>query len=178
MELVLIKFGLVAVFVAAMLEADVIPVLAGVAAHRGLFDPALGIAAASAGALAGDCVWFYVGRYKVIQSSKVFLRIRPKAENLFRRIGNWQIPASHVVYGTRVATMTWLGTRSTSFARFALIDGSSCLVLTTILFCLGFALSASASIVLIDIRRIEVVLLVTVVLCALIFYLAREARRT
>ena len=47
-ELILIKYGLVAVFVAAMLEADVIPVLAGVAAHRGYFNPALGIAVCQA----------------------------------------------------------------------------------------------------------------------------------
>ena len=174
MELLLIKYGLMAVFVAAMLEADIIPVLAGVAAHRGYFDPVLGIAAASAGALAGDCVWFFVGRYLVTQNSKLFLRIKPKAEILFRRMGHWQIPASHVVYGTRVATMTWLGARGSSFARFVLIDGLSCVVLTTLLFSLGFALSASASVVLVNVKRIEIVLLVTVTLCGLIFYLLQK----
>lgn len=174
MELLLIKYGLLAVFVASMFEADVVPVLAGVAAHRGYFNPALGIIAASAGALGGDCLWFYVGRYKVIQNSKVFLRIRPKAEILFRRVGNWQIPASHVVYGTRVATMILLGARGSSLARFALIDGTSCLVLITLLFSLGFVLSASASVVLVKVRHIEVVLLVTVVLCGLIFYLLQK----
>jgi membrane protein DedA with SNARE-associated domain len=58
-ELILIRYGLLAVFVAEMFEADVIPVLAGVAAHRGYFNPVLVVVAASFGALAGDCVWFY-----------------------------------------------------------------------------------------------------------------------
>jgi len=176
-EMILIKYGLVAVFVAAMLEADVIPVLVGVAAHRGFFNPALGIAVASAGALAGDCVWFYVGRHSLIKSNKLLTRIRSKAEILFRRVGNWQIPASHVIYGTRVATMTFLGARGSSLGRFVLLDGVSCLALTTFLFCLGFVLSASVSIVLVNVRRVEVVLLVVIALSALTAYLLQRLGR-
>ena len=95
MELLLIKYGLVAVFLAAMLEADVIPVLAGVAAHRGYFDPVFAVATASFGALAGDCIWFYIGRSNTIRNSKLMRRFRSKGERLFRRVGNWQIPDSN-----------------------------------------------------------------------------------
>lgn len=172
MEFLLIKYGLVAVFVAAMLEADVIPVLAGVAAHRGYFDPVVAVAAASFGALAGDCVWFYVGRTNAIKNTKLVQRLKAKAEILFRRVGNWQIPASHVVYGTRVATMTFMGARSSAIGRFVLIDGVSCLALTTVLFGLGFALSASVPVILVNMRRVEIVLLVCVAL-VFVFYLLR-----
>lgn len=171
MELLLIKYGLVAVVLAAMLEADVIPVLAGVASHRGYFNPVVAIAAASFGALAGDCVWFYLGRSTVIKNSRLIQRLRSKGEILFRRMGNWQIPASHVVYGTRVATMTFLGARGSAIGRFVLVDGVSCLALTTLLFGLGFALSASVSLILVNVRRVEIVLLVAVAIFGLIFYL-------
>lgn len=171
MELLLIKYGLVAVFLAAMLEADVIPVLAGVAAHHGYFDPVVAVVAASFGALTGDCVWFYVGRSNAIRNSKLMRRLRSKGETLFRRVGHWQIPASHVVYGTRVATMTFLGARGSAIGRFVLVDGVSCLALTTLLFALGFALSASVSMVLVNVRRVEIVLLVCVACFA--FYLLR-----
>jgi membrane protein DedA with SNARE-associated domain len=171
MEAILIKYGLVAVFVAAMLEADVIPVLAGVAAHRGYFNPVLAIAAASCGALAGDCVWFYIGRHKLLKKSATLEQLRSKAEVLFQRVGQWQIPASHIIYGTRVATMTFLGARGTQARSFVLVDGVSCLALTTLLFCLGFALSASVSMVLINVRRVEIVLLVTVALVGLTLHL-------
>lgn len=177
-ESLLMKYGLLAVFLASLLEADVIPVLAGVAAHRGCFNPVFGVIAASSGALAGDCLWFYVGRQEVIQNSAMLLRLRPKAEALFRRVGIWQIPASHVVYGTRMATMTWLGARGSAFGMFALADGLSCFMLTTFLLALGFALSASAPLVLIHIRRIEVALLVAVILFTLILHLLRKVRRT
>lgn len=178
MESDLIRYGLLAVFLASLLEADVVPVLAGVAAHRSCFNPGLGIIVASSGALAGDCFWFFLGRQKVIQNSKMVLRFRPKAEALFRRVGIWQIPASHVVYGTRMATMTWLGARGSAFGSFALVDGLSCFILTTLLLSLGFALSASAQIVLVHVRRIEVALLVTLALFGLIFQLLRKFRRT
>lgn len=171
METILINYGLAAVFAAAMLEADVIPVLAGVAAHRGYFNPVLAIAAASSGALTGDCVWFYIGRHNLINKSETLQRIRSKAEVLFQRLGHWQIPASHVIYGTRVATMTFLGARGSQARSFVLIDGVSCLALTTLLFCLGFALSASVSMILINVRRVEIVLLVAVALVGLTLHL-------
>jgi membrane protein DedA with SNARE-associated domain len=173
-ELILIRYGLLAVFVAAMFEADVIPVLAGVAAHQGYFNPVLVVVAASFGALAGDCVWFYVGRHNLIRNSVRLQRIRSKAEMLFQRVGHWQIPASHVIYGTRVATMTFLGARGSRAGRFVLVDGVSCLALTTLLFCLGFALSASVSLVLINVRRVEIVLLVVVGVAALILHLGHK----
>jgi membrane protein DedA with SNARE-associated domain len=171
MELLLIKYGLFAVFVAAMFEADVIPVLAGVAAHRGYFNPVFAIALASFGALSGDCVWFYVGRRNLIRNSTRLQQIRSKAEMLFQRVGHWQIPASHVVYGTRVATMTFLGARGSRAGRFVLLDGVSCLALTTLLFSLGFALSASVSAVLVNVRRVEIALFAAVALVALTLYL-------
>jgi len=170
-ELLISKYGLVAVFVAAMLEADVIPVLSGMAAHRGYFDPVVAVVAASLGALAGDCIWFYVGRHNLIKNNARLQRIRSRAEVLFRRVGHWQIPASHVIYGTRVATMTFLGARGSPAGRFVLLDGVSCLALTTLLFSLGFALSASVSLVLINVRRIEIVLLVAVVFAGLVLHL-------
>lgn len=177
MELLLIKYGLVAVFVAAMFEADVIPILVGVAAHRGYFNPPFAIAVASFGALSGDCLWFYLGRSGAIKKSKLMLRLQAKAEILFRRVGHWQIPASHILYGTRVATMTFLGARGSSVGRFVLVDGVSCFALTTLLFCLGFALSASVSMILVDVKRVELVLLVAVALLALVFHLLQRFGR-
>jgi len=171
MELILIRYGLLAVFVAAMIEADVIPVLAGVAAHHGYFNPPFAVAVASCGALAGDCIWFYIGRHNLIRKSTTLQQIKSKAEVLFKKVGHWQIPASHVIYGTRVATMTFMGARGSRVGKFVLLDGMSCLALTTVLFCLGFALSASVSLVLINVRRVEVVLLITVAAVALILHL-------
>jgi membrane protein DedA with SNARE-associated domain len=177
METWIIKYGVIAVFLAAMWEADVVPVLAGVAAHRGYCNPAVAIAAASLGALAGDCIWFYLGRSSGLKNNSFVVRLQSKAELLFRRLGNWQIPASHVIYGTRVATMTFLGARGSAVGRFVLFDGVSCLALTTVLFCLGFALSASVSLILVSVRRVELVLLTVAILFGLALYLLQRVGR-
>jgi membrane protein DedA with SNARE-associated domain len=70
-----------------------------------------------------------------------------------------------------------LGARGSPVGRFMLIDGSSCFVLTTFLFSLGFVLSSSASIVLAHVKRIEVVLLVTVTLIVFILHFVRKVGR-
>jgi len=104
-------------------------------------------------------------------------RLKSKGEILFRRLGNWQIPASHIVYGTRIATMTFLGARGSEVGRFVLVDGVSCWALTTLLFCLGFALSASVSIILVYVKRVEIVLLVAVAVYGLILLLLQRCGR-
>src|SRR5258705_2499001 len=94
-ELLLIKYGILAVFMAAMIEADVVPVLAGVVAHLGFFKVAPALMSATAGAFVGDYLWFCVGVHysQSIQNSRLYRRSVP--ETLSRRLGPWQIPVSH-----------------------------------------------------------------------------------
>ena len=178
-QIFLIKYGLLAVFVAAMLEADAVPVLTGVIAHLGYVRSAPALLVASAGALGGDCIWFWAGRYfsDNIRSSKFYRRIGPNTEWLTQRLGVWQIPASHVVYGTRVATMIFWGSQSLSTLRFALIDGLGCVFFTALLFTLGFAFSESAALVIGEVKRVELLMLLTVVLFASSFYLVSKLLR-
>jgi membrane protein DedA with SNARE-associated domain len=164
-----------------MLEADVVPVLTGVAAHLGYVKAGSAILAASAGALAGDCIWFWAGLHysKTIQTRRAYRRAGSMAEFLVRRLGVWQIPASHVIYGTRVATMIFWGVQRLPIVRFVLIDGLGCVVFTTLLFMLGFGFSGSASIIVGHVKRIEVLMLVAVIGFGLIFCLTnRMVRRT
>ena len=74
--------------------------------------------------------------------------------------------------------MTWLGARGSAFGTFALADGLSSFALTALLLSLGFALSASAPIILVHVRQIEVSLLVAVTLFGLIVYRLQKLRRT
>jgi membrane protein DedA with SNARE-associated domain len=69
--------------------------------------------------------------------------------------------------------MTLLGARGSAIGRFVLLDGVSCLALTTLLFGLGFALSASVSLILVNVRRVEIVLLVAGALFGFVLYLLR-----
>ena len=167
-------------FLAALVEADVVPVLTGVVAHFGYVDPGSAILAASAGAFTGDFVWFWAGRCysKRIQATGLYRRLGLTAENLVRRLGIWGIPASHMIYGTRVATMIVWGVRRFSTAKFALVDALGCVGFTTLLFMLGFGFSASASHIVEGVKRVELLMLGALTVTLLFFHLiSRAARR-
>jgi membrane protein DedA with SNARE-associated domain len=182
MEGFLIKYGLVAVFFSAMAEADVVPVVAGAVAHLGYFNFARAIAVTTAGAFVGDCIWFWIGsrHSEWIRASRFYLRTANAAESLDRRLGVWQIPASHIVYGTRIATMTFSGLKKMSFTTFAVMDVLGCVIFTTTFATLGFLFSSSASLIIGHVKRVELFLLVVVIVTALVFHLLKvmTQRRT
>jgi membrane protein DedA with SNARE-associated domain len=160
-----------AVFLAGMIEADVVPVLTGVVAHFGYVKVGSAFVAASAGAFAGDYLWFCAGtRYSQgIRNSRLFRRAGQTPERLIRRLGLWQIPASHLIYGTRISTMIFWGVQRTSALKFALVDGGGCLVLTGLLFTLGYEFSGSASLVVGRVKQVELLLLVGVIFGLLLY---------
>ena len=173
MQLFLIKYGVLAFFLAAAVEADVVPILAGALAHLDHMNAVLAIAFLTSGALAGDCLWFLMGRHYStrIQSWSIYIRMRPVVERLTSQIGLWQIPASHLIYGTRVATMILFGIRRLAVSRFVVTDSCACLVVTTTLFALGFGLSASTAQIIGHVKRIELFMLCVIVLFGFTFHL-------
>jgi membrane-associated protein len=175
MEPLLMKYGVLAVFAFAALEADVVPVLTGVVVHFGYFGFIASVVAASAGAFAGDCVWFWIGRSRSewIRRRGIYRRAGNAVEAMAQRFGLWQIPASQVVYGTRMATMIFAGIRGVSFVKFALVDLLGCVTMTTALVTLGFAFSRSAALIIDNVKKVELFLLLAAILIALFFYLLK-----
>jgi len=173
LELILIRYGLLALFLAAAVEADVVPVLAGALVHLGYINAFLAIMSLTSGALAGDCFWFLAGRYYStrIQSRSIYVRMGAVVERFTSRIGLWQIPASHLIYGTRVATMILFGIRRLAISRFVVTDACACFVVTTTLFALGFGLSASTAQIIGHVKRIELFMLCVILLLGLTFHL-------
>ena len=160
-----------------MIEADVVPVLTGVVAHFGYVRVGPAVLAASAGAFAGDYLWFCAGVYysQSILNSRLYRRSVP--ETLIRRLGPWQIPASHLIYGTRISTMIFWGVHRISKEKFALIDGFGCVVLTGLLFTLGFEFSSSAALVVGRVKQVELLLLVGVISGLLLYLTGKVVRR-
>jgi membrane protein DedA with SNARE-associated domain len=179
-ELFLIRYGLLAVFLAAAVEADVVPVLAGALAHLGYMNAVLAIMFLASGALTGDYLWFFAGRHYStwIQSRGIYIRMGPVVEKLTSRMGLWQIPASHLIYGTRVATMILFGIRRLTISRFVVTDGFACFVISTTLFALGFGLSASTAQIIGHVKRLELFMLCAILLLGLSFHLVSRIART
>lgn len=170
-ESLLIKYGPLAVFLAALIEADVVPIACGVVVHLGFMRLGLSLGAAIAGALVGDYVWFVAGRHfsKRIQQIRLYRRIEKSPRLLIQRLGLWQIPLSHLVYGTRVSTMIWWGIQRTSTVRFVLVDALGCIVSTSALFTLGFAFSGSSMLVIARVKQFELLMLAGVVVVLIVF---------
>ena len=169
------KYGLVAVFLAAMAEADVVPVLTGVLAHLGYFGFARSIAVASGGAFTGDCLWYWIARThsEWIRASRIYARTAKVVENLDRRFSIWQIPASHIIYGTRIATMALSGIKKIPFSKFAVMDMLGCVAFTTTFVTLGFLFSGSASLIIGHVKRVELFLLLATIITALALHLVK-----
>ncbi|HVQ45933.1 MAG TPA: hypothetical protein VMS62_03830, partial [Gemmatimonadales bacterium] len=60
----LIRYGLLAVFLGAAFEGDFSLILAGVVAHLGIFPFPHALAAGALGSLMGDSIWFGFGRLR------------------------------------------------------------------------------------------------------------------
>ncbi len=109
MEQFLIRYGLWAVLFGSTVEADAMPVMAGVVAHLGYFNVAAAGAAAIGGMFLGDCVWYWLGRRfgQRIEKTAFYRKHSPKAEKYIGKFSVWQILAARLVFGTRNATMTF-----------------------------------------------------------------------
>jgi membrane protein DedA with SNARE-associated domain len=161
MEALLIRYGLIAVFIGAAFEGDVIFILAGVVAHLGLLDLPTSIMAGALGACGRDCVWYWFGRFggAHIHGSRAYRRAEAVADRLARRFGPWELLAARPVFGAQIASDIVWGIRSLSFGRFVLIDLIACMTWASAITTMGWLLSHSAMLLIGEVVRIEIWLL-------------------
>ncbi|HXI20836.1 MAG TPA: VTT domain-containing protein [Gemmatimonadales bacterium] len=157
LQQLLSQYGLVALVLVATVEGDLSLLVAGVLVHVGIF-PLLGaILAGAIGNLAGDSVWFWVGRRlgPVIRRSRFYRAVGPRVERLAGRIGAWEILAARVVWGTRNASMFFWGQRGLGFGRFLWLDTLGCLVASTGFVLIGYGVGQGTTALVGQFRRLE-----------------------
>jgi membrane protein DedA with SNARE-associated domain len=180
LEHFLVQYGLIALLLLSMVDADLVMILAGVVAHLGFFDLRSAMLVGAAGNLLGDGAWYGLGRWHAtwLKSTGVYRRVGPTVEQLARRLGAWQLFAARAIYGTRVVSMVFWGLHGLDVVRFLLFDGLACLLWATALAGLGYFLSDRAASLLGRVHRVELWLLVAVLVAALlVFLITRAARR-
>jgi len=115
MEAYIEHFGYLAIFFGTLLEGETVLVLGGFAAHRGYLQLPLVMLAAMAGTVAGDQLFFYLGR----RHSQTLLRRRPHWQAKLAKVE--KMVASHrlliilgfrFLYGLRTITPFALGASS------------------------------------------------------------------
>jgi membrane protein DedA with SNARE-associated domain len=157
LEDILVRYGLVAVFVGAALEGDVTPLLAGVLAHLGILDLPFALAAVSTGGVAGDLAYYTIGHRGAPVLARVpgWRRVEPLVLRLSNRLGVWQIVFARFFYGTRIATMVFWGTRRLPLVRFLGPDALGASLWGCMLVMLGWFGSDRAEALVGDVKRVE-----------------------
>lgn len=175
METLLIRYGLLAVFIGGAVEGDVTFILAGVVVHLGLLNLPTAIVAGTLGAFAGDCFWYWLARNGSarLRESKSYQRAEPMADRLAARYGAWELVLARFIFGARLASSVFRGMRGLSFRRFALIDLLGCLVWAIVLIPLGWWLSNRAMLLVGEVRRLELWLLGALILSVVVFLFFR-----
>ena len=179
MEEFITRYGLVAVFVGAAIEGDMVVILSGVAAHLQLLPFPAALVVGWLGAVVADCVWYALGRSRAAQArqTKAYRLVGPRIEALVGRLGASEIVIARWIFGTRVASMLFWGIHGLPFARFVVLDAIGCAIWATALTSLGYAFSGSAETFIGKVKRVEMWLLIALIVAAAGTVLVRRLGR-
>ncbi len=166
----LTRYGAFALFALATVEGDVSLVVGGVLAHRGLLGLPQVMVAGALGNLLGDLGWFAVGRYlqERIRNSRLYQKVGPRIEALAGRLGAWQLLAARVVYGTRNASMLFWGQHGMPLGRFLAMDLLGCSLAAVLFATAGYLLGHGTMAIAGELKQVEQLLAVAVVLGGLL----------
>src|SRR5579859_1412679 len=140
-ELLLQKFGYLAVFVGTFLEGETILVMAGFFAERGYLQILLVMACAFAGAYCGHVFWFWLGRTQGVRLLDRFPKMKKhfgRGIRIFERYGAPAIFITQWLYGLRVTCAVIIGISRISVWKFLLLEAITCVVWGAIISAAGY----------------------------------------
>ena len=131
--------------------------LAGVVAHMGMLGLTTVMVTAWVGGVAGDVLWYAVGRSgaAAMQKRAIYTRVGPTIERMAGRIGAWEVAAARFLYGAHTASMLFWGVHRLPLTRFLALSIFGCGLWASAFVGLGYVLSNSATLVLGDVKRAE-----------------------
>lgn len=145
MALIISHYGLYAVFAGAMLEGETLLLVAGYAAHRGYLDLEAVVAVAWAGAVAGDQLFFALGRRygQALIARRATLAARVgQALRRIDRHASTIVFAMRFLWGSRMILPIALGMTRTPRWRFLCFDLAAALVWSTVVTGVGYFFGA------------------------------------
>ncbi|HEY8944480.1 MAG TPA: DedA family protein [Polyangiaceae bacterium] len=163
------RWGYVAIVIGAFFEGEAVLIAAGALAHRGLLSLPLVMLAASAGSVAGDQLWFHLGRRwgpSLLERRPAWKARAAGIQERVRRSGNSFVFGFRFIYGIRTVTPALLGVSGYPGGRFTMLNGGGALVWAIAVGTAGWALGAALARVLERAARIEELLLAAAVLAA------------
>jgi len=179
------QYGYAAILIGTFFEGETILVIAGFLAHQGYLKIAGVTAAAFAGAMLGDQLFFHIGRWK----GREFVASRPrlnrhsaKVEELLRRHQVWLILGFRFVYGLRTVTPFVLGASKVPAGLFLVLNSIGALAWAAAIGAAGYFFGTALEATLGHVKEYELLAVGFLVGCALalstVHFLKRRRRST
>jgi len=170
LEIFLRNHGLWAVLVAAAIEGDLTLLLTGMMVHKGIWPGPLALLVGAGGAMIGDSFYFFLGHGAARQwfQTKHSRQVISLEKESLRHHGWISLFLSRYIYGARIATMVYWGSRRLAWSRFIRLDALSCLIWAATFGGIGYLFSSSIEALIGQIRKIESHLLIGLVLFAVL----------
>lgn len=124
-EHLIAKYGYWAIVINTFIEGETIQIIAGWAAHEGWLSYWLVVLSGFAGTLAGDQLYYWIGRRWGRPLMHRFPRLEAGCQPAFdflRRYDNWFILGFRFVYGVRNVAPFACGAAGISVARYTLLN--------------------------------------------------------
>jgi len=167
-------YGYVAVFIGTLLEGETLLIAAGFAAHQGLLDARLVVLVAMTGATLGDQLAFMLGRWKgelLINRFPSLSKHKAKIDNLLARYEALFILSVRFIYGLRIAGPLIMGASRMRLSRFATFNVIGAAFWAMLITGLGYVFGLAVNALLSDVKRIEEIGLLVILVFGLLFWL-------
>lgn len=162
LEELITTYGYAAIGIGTFLEGETILILGGFSAHRGYLELIWVIVCAFLGTLAGDQMYFYVGRIK----GKGSLEKRPdwksKSDKVFRLMEKydvWLILGFRFLYGIRTVTPFLIGTGSISSFRFLIFNMLGAAIWAVVIGAMGYLFGHALEVIIGNIKHYELLVM-------------------
>ncbi len=173
-------YGYPALILGTFLEGETILVIGGFLAHRGYLDLPLVMLAAFTGTLAGDQLFFWLGRTRGL----TFLERKPlwrpqvdKARALLESHQSAVIVGFRFLYGIRSVTPFAIGMSGFAFKKFVFLNAIGALVWAITVGAGGYLFGQALEIALGDVRHYECQIIVAMVGVGIIVWIIHRYRR-
>ena len=168
-ELLLERFGYLAVFVGTFLEGEAILVMAGFFAKRGYLNIYTVTVVAFLGAYVGHLFWFWLGRRHGVKLLDRFPKMKVhlgRGIRMFERYGAAAIIITQWLYGLRITCAVVVGMSRISVLKFLFYEALSCAIWAAAITALGYYFGAAVEAVLGKAANVEKYALLVIIAVA------------
>lgn len=155
-------YGYAAILIGTFLEGETILVIAGFLAHQGYLTLYGTIAAAFTGAMLGDQLYFYIGRWK----GRDFIASRPRLNRHSRKVDRllhkhqiWLILGFRFIYGIRTVTPIILGAVKVNAGLFFVLNAVGALLWAMVIGSAGFYFGKALEVMLGQVKTYEMLVI-------------------